>query len=203
MNKNIAGPWIVVLAACVGFVGACRADTAPTTFPRDNLVNNAYRYGFATYGVRVPAVIVSPWIAPGTKIRPPQRDRGPPFDHTSIIRTTRELFALDRCLTARDGAAPSLVPALTLSAPNNDGPRSVTADLDTPKPALLSARGAAPPNDMQRALAVAASLLPDSLPATEACAPGPRPLPDSSRYPTTALARNAAATRVKDLLHLS
>jgi hypothetical protein len=30
MNKNIAGPWIFVLAACVGFVGVCRADTAPT-----------------------------------------------------------------------------------------------------------------------------------------------------------------------------
>jgi len=42
------------------------------------------RYNFDSFGVRVPAVIVSPWVPKGAKIRPPGTT---PFDHTSIIAT--------------------------------------------------------------------------------------------------------------------
>lgn len=175
----------------------------PTALPPDGIINNAQGFDFSAYGVRVPAVLISPWIAPGSKIRPPERDTGPPFDHTSIIKTVLELFAPGRPLRARDDIAPSLLPTLTLAAPNNDGPLSVSAALDNAEPALLVSRANAPPNHMQQALAAAASLLPDRPPGTDALAPLGQSLPDPGRYPTVALARAAAITRMKDLLDLS
>ena len=174
----------------------------PSAVSPDDAINNDGRFAFTTYGVRVPAVIVSPWIAPGSKIRPPQRDQGPPFDHASIIKTVRELFALGPKLTDRDDAAPSLVAALNLAAPNNDGPPSLTATLDEPTPDLVVARAAAPPNGMQQALAAAAAVLPDKPPATDDLVPLAQPLFDPSRYPTVALARVAAVARLKEFLGL-
>lgn len=44
------------------------------------------------HGKAIPGVIVSPRIPPGSIIRPPEG--GPPFDHTSIIKTLRKLFRL-------------------------------------------------------------------------------------------------------------
>jgi phospholipase C len=175
----------------------------PSAVAPDDAINNDYRFDFTTYGVRVPAVIVSPWIAPGSKIRPPQRDQGPPFDHTSIIKTVRELFALGPQLTARDDAAPSLVSALNLAAPNNAGPQGLAASLAEPTPDLLVARAAAPPNGMQQALAAAAGVLPDGPPTMDDLISAAQPLSDPNRYPTVALAQVAAVARLKDFLGLA
>ena len=75
---------------------------------------------FDRYGARVPALLVSPYIAPGI-VAPPG---AVPFDHTSVIRTVRERFASTAGpLTKRDAAAPSLAHALTLGPDNmNLGP---------------------------------------------------------------------------------
>jgi len=54
-------------------------------------------------------VIVSPYVTAGSVIRPPDDAR---FDHTTIIATLRALFDIGP-LTARDAAAPTLLPALT------------------------------------------------------------------------------------------
>ncbi len=176
----------------------------PPAISPDGIINNQDQFGFNQYGVRVPAVIVSPWIAPGSKIRPFQRDQGPPFDHTSIIRTVREIFGLGPRLTARDEVAPSLVPALNLAAPNNDGPPSLTAAvLDAPRPDLLVSRAAAAPNGMQKSLAAAATVLPDKPPPTDELAPGAQPMPDPTRYPTVAVAQATAMARIKQFLGLS
>lgn len=172
----------------------------PSAKPPDDSINNTDGFVFNAYGVRVPAVIVSPWIAPGTKVRPPQRDTGPPFDHASIIRTVRELFELGAPLTARDDVAPSILPALTLATPANDGPQSLPVALDAPDPDLVAARAAAPPNGMQQALAAAAALLPDAPPATDSAAPVAEELPDPTRYATVALACAAATARLKTFL---
>jgi len=107
--------------------GGCY-DHAPPPYaiPPDGLASSGFE--FDRYGVRVPAVIISPWIAPKSIVRtaphgiafnaPPY-----PFDHTSIISTLRDLFNLGPALTARDAAAPSLLAHLPfLSEPTNDGP---------------------------------------------------------------------------------
>jgi phospholipase C len=176
----------------------------PQAVPPDGIVANPNNFNFNTYGVRVPAVLVSPYIPPGSKIRPPMNVDGSvtPFDHTSIIKTVRELFGLGNALTARDAAAPSLVGALSLAAPNNDGPPSIDPTLVQPPPELLSARAAATPNGMQDSLANAAANLPLSAPAsgeeTQAAA-----TPPSAGYPTVALAAAGATARTKLFLGIS
>jgi phospholipase C len=78
-----------------------------------------YGFDFTRFGVRVPAVLVSPWVEQGTVYRAPAG--GPPLDHTSILRTVELLFGVP-ALTARDAAAPDLGNALTAQAPRTDDP---------------------------------------------------------------------------------
>jgi len=63
-------------------------------------------FDFKLLGPRVPAVIVSPWIEPGTI------DDDTLYDHTSILRTVEERFGLD-ALTKRDKSANSFAHLLT------------------------------------------------------------------------------------------
>ncbi|MEA3175168.1 MAG: phospholipase, partial [Gammaproteobacteria bacterium] len=176
----------------------------PPATPPDGIVANSGNFNFNAYGVRVPAVIISPYIPPGSKIRPPKNADGSvtPFDHTSIIKTLRELFDLGDKLTARDEAAPSLLGALSLAAPNNDGPPRIDATLVQPSPTLLSTRAAAAPNGMQDGLANATANLPLSAPA-----PGdeiqPSVTPISAGYPTVAYAAAGATTRTNLFLGIS
>jgi phospholipase C len=116
-------------------------------------------FKFDRYGVRVPAVLISPWIAPGSIVRPPPGSQYP-FDHTSIIATLRKLYALGGPLTARDDAAPDLLHALSLPQPSNAGPDHLPVPMATPKPAMLAATKSEPPNDLQLALAQASAKLP-------------------------------------------
>ena len=64
---------------------------------------------FDTYGVRVPAMLVSPWlpIGLGSTIF-----GGQTFDHASIVSSLRDTFNLVDPLTERDRSAPTWLPAL-------------------------------------------------------------------------------------------
>ena len=115
-------------------------------------------FNFDRYGVRVPAVLVSPYIRQATVLRPPG---DVPFDHTSIIATLRKRFAqLGPPLTARDAVAPDLESVLALTSPDNLGPPQVTANPYTPEPAQVAKMQSAAPNDMQHALIKLAANLP-------------------------------------------
>jgi phospholipase C len=88
-------------------------------------------FAFDRYGVRVPAVVVSPFLPAGTVIRPPPRLGGAPvypFDHCSIQATLHVLFELGPPLTPRVAAAPDLLSALSLEAPENDGPERILVE---------------------------------------------------------------------------
>jgi phospholipase C len=112
-------------------------------------------FQFNRFGVRVPAVIVSPYIRPGSVLRP----RGKiPFDHTSIIATLRKLFGF-RPLTARDKAAPDLLQVLG-SAPTNNGPATVVVPPALSPAPSVNRAAAKPPNDLQVSLSTAALHLP-------------------------------------------
>lgn len=114
-------------------------------------------YGFNSFGVRVPAIIVSPYVPAGSIIRAP----GPtPFDHTSIFKTLQDLFSLDPTpLTPRTAAAPSLLGALSATA-DNAGPANIVAAATSAAPAQISQLAALPPNGMQQSLSKASFLLP-------------------------------------------
>ncbi len=162
----------------------------PAAVPPDG--NNQYGFDFDSYGVRVPAVLVSPYIPAGSKIRP-DSDSLYPFDHTSIISTVRALFDLGGPLTQRDAVAPTLLSALSLDLPTNDGPASIDPGLVTPPVAQVAARAAAPLNGMQSSLAAAAATLPVSPPATPDDVPAPSEVAPSDHDTVATAAANATA----------
>lgn len=112
-------------------------------------------FDFSYFGVRVPAVIVSPYIKAGSVIRPPGTT---PFDHTSIIATLRKLFGFAP-LTHRDAAAPDLLAALQ-DEPLNKGPASITAPAPPPAATEVARVATKPPNDLQASLSTLALQLP-------------------------------------------
>jgi phospholipase C len=84
--------------------------------PPDSSIGE-FGFDFTRFGVRVPAVLVSPLIAAGTVFR---AKRGT-IDHTSVLKTI-ELRWNVPALTARDKAAPDLGDVLTLTTPRTDDP---------------------------------------------------------------------------------
>lgn len=83
---------------------------------------------FNRFGVRVPCVLINPYISEGLIARP---SGYVPYDHTSIIKTVQECFQLEGNLTERDKAAPSLSGVLTLSKARTDFPEVTPLAWDT------------------------------------------------------------------------
>jgi len=174
----------------------------PIALPPDGIVNNDYQFRFDRYGVRVPVVIVSPYVAPSTRLKAPTHPDGNvyPFDHTSIMATVRKLFMRAApTFTARDGHAPDVLSALTLAAAGNDGPTQLSVAVPIPTPGLLAARGNASPNGMQAALASASTLLPRA-PLTSADQASAPTVPPKGIYGTVAEAQANATARTRAFL---
>jgi phospholipase C len=77
---------------------------------------------FDRFGVRVPAVLISPWIQAGTVFRSPTST---PYDHTSLLATLRDWLSIpaDKMLkSARIAAAPTFEHVLTLPKPRTQLP---------------------------------------------------------------------------------
>jgi phospholipase C len=84
-------------------------DSVPpgsATPPNDNAAAalNKNHFDFSVLGVRVPAVIVSPWVAKGVDHTP--------YDHSSVLATLERLFAIAP-LTDRDRTANDLLSLIT------------------------------------------------------------------------------------------
>jgi phospholipase C len=126
--------------------------------PPDNIIGTS-GFDFTRFGVRVPAVIVSPLIPAGTVLRAPAGS--PPYDHTSIIATLRARFNLGT-LGKRDAVAPHLGPILTLPKPRRDDPLEGVTPPTAADPVLQP--GSAPigeaPSSFLEAKAIAAAKLP-------------------------------------------
>lgn len=100
--------------------GGCYDHVPPPSgaIPPDHTAGE-YGFDFKRFGPRVPTLLISPLIAPGTVLRVPAGTM--PFDHTSILRTLQLRWNVQP-LTARDAAAPDVSAALTLSTPRTDDP---------------------------------------------------------------------------------
>jgi phospholipase C len=141
--------------------GGCFDHVAPPPAVPPNSISTA-PFNFDRYGVRVPALLISPWIPQGTVLRP-LSPGAPPFDHTSIITLLRNRFSLGPQLTDRDGVAPDPSSALTLTAPTNLGPERVDALPYAASPTDVARARSEPPNKMQEALTELAAHLPQNL----------------------------------------
>ncbi len=84
--------------------------------PPDDSVGE-FSFDFTRFGVRIPALLISPRIAAGTVFRA----KTGVIDHTSVLKTIQTRWGLPP-LTARDKAAPSLGDVLTLATPRTDDP---------------------------------------------------------------------------------
>jgi len=86
---------------------------------------NAPEFDFTRLGVRVPAILVSPYIPRGVVDHTD-------YDHSSVCATLKELFDLPSFLTKRDAAAKLFVKTLTLDEPRaeSDTPRMLSRITD-------------------------------------------------------------------------
>ena len=100
-------------------------QAAPPPNDGSGAPQNPQGFDFSVYGVRVPAVVVSPWIARGGV------DHSL-YDHSSVLATVERLFGLDP-LTDRDAQAADVLHLLT---------GTLRGDADCPQ--ALPERGPAP-----------------------------------------------------------
>lgn len=139
--------------------GGCYDHVPPPTATPPEPIAGHDGFLFDRFGVRVPAVVISPYVAAGTVLRGMDRS----FDHTSIIRTLRQRFdPTGAPLTNRDGAAPSLDLVLSLDQPSNDGPDQVAVPDYTPTAEELQRAHDLPPNALQKSLVTLSAILPQS-----------------------------------------
>jgi phospholipase C len=133
--------------------GGCYDHVPPPTgaTPADNSAGE-FGFDFTRFGVRVPAVLVSPLIAPGTVFRP---SGTVPLDHTSILKTVETRWGLPP-LTARDAAAPDVGDVLDLAQPRTDDP---LAGVTVPASAVANPV-AGTPSHIQQTFAQLVSALP-------------------------------------------
>ncbi|KIO75821.1 hypothetical protein TH53_18140 [Pedobacter lusitanus] len=109
-------------------------------------------FNFDTFGVRVPAIFVSPYIQPNTVFR--QEPTAVPFDHTSVIATILKWKGIDpvTCgLGARVANAPTFEAVLNAEEPRNQVP-VIQPSPEIPAPADEE------PNDLQKSVAARAIL---------------------------------------------
>ena len=92
--------------------------------------NNKNNFDFTQLGVRVPAVVVSPYVARGTIDHTV-------YDHTSLLATVERLFSL-KPLTRRDRLANSFAHLFSLAVPRTDAPTTL------PDPSLSAIPGPNP-----------------------------------------------------------
>lgn len=157
-------------------------------------------FDFSRLGIRVPAVLVSPYIAKGTVDHTV-------YDHTSILATVGKRFEVKKPLSQRVANGNTFEGVLSLDSPRTDAPAKVTV------PLLVAARRAdetLPLSDLQQSFVDAAQWLEvkrlgrAKLPRTRRGAAGapvkPMTRAEARRYVEqvgTAVLRGAKRTRPK------
>jgi phospholipase C len=117
----------------------------PAAVPPDDVSAAASPFAFDRLGVRVPAILASPWIRKG-------RVDHRVYDHTSLLATLKHLFGLPDFLTRRDAQASIFDELDFLEAPRvaDDMPAALAALV--PRKAAGEARSRGAPSDLQRSL---------------------------------------------------
>jgi phospholipase C len=112
-------------------------------------------FTFNRFGVRVPAIVVSPWIQAGTVFRSDSAS-GVPYDHTSILATLRDWLQIpsEKMLpSARIANAPTLAQVLSLQGPRKDLP-----NIPPPSGQIIATALTLPLNDLQKSLVTASAV---------------------------------------------
>jgi phospholipase C len=139
--------------------GGCYDHVPP---PSGAIPPDAYRgdvdhldFDFTRFGVRVPALLISPLIPAGTVFRASSGT----IDHTSVLRTLQQRWPKIKPLAKRDAAAPGLGDVLTLPTPralSDDPLKGITA----PSSDGLAVPNASLPSKVQKMQASRVASLP-------------------------------------------
>jgi len=104
-------------------------------------------FTFDRLGIRIPTIVISPWIPKGTIVH---RAQGPTptseYDHTSVIATCNKLFGITDTMTARSTWAGTFEGVFSLSSPRVDCPKKL-ADIPAWTMEDLKKQWAKPLND--------------------------------------------------------
>jgi hypothetical protein len=112
----------------------------PATVAPDQY-HDSSNFNFKTLGVRVPAIVVSPWLKQGVI--------SDTFDHTSVLKFLIEQFGLTNGYLGNRVAAPS---TNTFTKYLLNSPRSTYGQLTTANRELIAAPENLPKSDLQQAL---------------------------------------------------
>ena len=107
-----------------------------------------FGFDFKRFGVRVPFVLVSPYVPKGSVFRAPA---GQTFDHTSILATLEQRYGLG-ALKDRETVAPDLGDVLSLPQPRTDSAPIVLPPQEAAFAAAPGDVANAPLNDLQRSI---------------------------------------------------
>jgi phospholipase C len=116
---------------------------APLNHGRASLPRNC---AFDHFGVRVPAVLISPWLPAG--LGSDVFGKNVTFDHASIVRALRSTFALGSKLTNRDEASPDWN-SVMLASPRvlqQKLPAAAKTKFRAPAPAMAAVAAQGPPD---------------------------------------------------------
>jgi phospholipase C len=120
----------------------------PTTVNPDG--KDALEFNFGRLGVRVPAVVISPYIEKGTI-------DSACYDHASIPATLKALFGLPDFLTRRDARANTFDRILNRTSPRTDAP--MTLPRISPMPEVEEPPESMPPTELHASLVALAESL--------------------------------------------
>jgi phospholipase C len=104
-------------------------------------------FAFNRFGIRIPAVVVSPYVQAGTVFR---SNTSVPHDHTSVLATLRDWLSIppsSMLPSKRIAAAPTLEHVLTLAAPRTSAPT-----IPAPSAIVTATSPTLPLNDLQKSL---------------------------------------------------
>jgi len=154
----------------------------PATPPDDRIIEKGKPgysgFGFNRYGVRVPAIMVSPLLVAGTV-------DSTLYDHTSVLRTAMQQFGITGSLGQRTGNANFILP------PFAGAPRTDVPDFPTPVAPENSAVADAPLTGIQSSIVQGAALRLRELSRT----PAPAAAADQAKL-TTRLSAEAELLRI-------
>ncbi|KAI8099825.1 phosphoesterase [Halteromyces radiatus] len=98
----------------------------PLAIPNPDGINHT-DFNFDRLGIRVPAILISPWVKKGAVIH---EAKGPypdsHYEHSSVPATIKKLFNLPNFLTKRDAWAGTFEDAISLDKPREDCPMTLS-----------------------------------------------------------------------------
>lgn len=104
---------------------AINPDGIDSPRPDDSFPGPKPIFAFDRLGLRVPALIVSPWVGKGIVHKEP-------LQHTSILRTVRDRFNIPESLSQREAAAPSFAAVFDQQTARTDAPSKLPRPAEMP-----------------------------------------------------------------------